>query len=33
MEETHSPNRQEMACESVGQQPVRESVWMERRMR
>lgn len=22
MEETHSPNRQEMACESVGQQPV-----------
>ena len=22
MEETHSPNRQEMACESVGQQDV-----------
>ena len=22
MEETHSRNRQEMACESVGQQPV-----------
>ena len=22
MEETHSPNRQEMACESVGQHPV-----------
>ena len=29
-EKTLSPNRQEMACESVGQQPVVAMIWNEK---